>query len=56
MIGGYIFYLKIRKFRAFKNDRGVKFSFQKSKKLDLQKLMGGIFFISKIVFSVKEKT
>lgn len=53
MIGGYIFHLKIRKFRAFKNDRGVKFSFENSKKLDLQKLMGGIFFISKIVFSVK---
>ena len=44
MIGGYIFHLKIRKFRVFKNDRGVKFSFQKSKKLDLQKLMGGYIF------------
>lgn len=38
MIGGYIFHLKIRKFRAFKNDGGGK------------------IFISKIVFSVKEKT
>ncbi|UOC05463.1 hypothetical protein [Lactobacillus johnsonii] len=36
--------MKIRKFRVFKNDRGVKFSFQKSKKLDLQKLMGGYIF------------
>ena len=44
MIGGYIFHFKNRKFRAFKNDRGVKFSFQKSKKLDLQKLMGGVYF------------
>lgn len=44
MIGGYIFHFKNRKFRALKNDRGVKFSFQKSKKLDLQKLMGGIYF------------
>lgn len=44
MIGGYIFHFKNRKFRALKNDRGVKFSFQKSKKLDLQKLIGGVYF------------
>lgn len=53
MIGGYIFHLKIRKFRAFKNDRGVKFSFQNSKKLDLQKLMGGYIFHFKNCFLVK---
>lgn len=50
MIGGYIFHFKNRKFRALKNDRGVKFSFQKSKKLDLQKLMGGYIFHFKNCF------
>lgn len=53
MIGGYIFHFKTQKFRALKNDRGVKFSFQKSKKLDLQKLMGGYIFHFKNCFFSK---
>lgn len=53
MIGGYIFHFKNRKFRALKNDRGVKFSFQKSKKIRPSKINGGYIFHFKNCFFSK---